>query len=334
MKDAYQKGILSINHRSPEFEEISRKAVHLLKEKLQIPEDYSVFFTSSATECWEIISQSLVRQKSFHLFNGAFGEKWWEYARKLQPGAVGQPFSLEETLKVDDLKIGKDIEIICITQNETSNGTAVGNATIRKVKDNYPNQLIAVDATSSMAGAYLDFGAADVWLSSVQKCFGLPAGMGVMVCSPKAIQRAKEIGETNHYNSLVFMVEKMADYQTTYTPNVLSIYLLMRTLESVSSIQQTDRRLQQQLEGYEKLFSSGKNIKWLVKNPEARSTTVIALEAAPKQVKAIKSAAKEAGILLGNGYGKWKENTFRIANFPAIEPGEIASLKKFLEAQL
>jgi phosphoserine aminotransferase len=153
--------------------------------------------------------------------------------------------------------------------------------------------------------------------------------MGVMICSPKAIQKAKEIGENNHYNSLVFMLEKMLEYQTSFTPNVLVIYLLMRTLEQVPSIQKTDARLQKQFDEYEALFLSGKNIEWLIRNPEVRSKTVLALQAAPQQVKGIKTAAQKSGILLGNGYGKWKENTFRIANFPAIAPKEIEMLKKF-----
>jgi phosphoserine aminotransferase len=33
---------------------------------------------------------------------------------------------------------------------------------------------------------------------------------------------------------------------------------------------------------------------------------------------------------LGNGYGKWKNSTFRIANFPAIEEFEITKLKEIL----
>jgi phosphoserine aminotransferase len=330
VQDAYQAGILSVNHRSPEFVEISKKVVRLLKEKLEIPEDYTVLFISSATECWEIISQSLVRKKTFHLYNGAFGEKWWEYARKLQPAATGHAFLPEKKLQIADLKIEDETEIICVTQNETSNGTAVSNATLRELKDNYPHQLIAVDATSSMGGVYLDFSTADIWLASVQKCFGLPAGMGIMLCSPKAVQKANEIGENNHYNSMVFMIEKMLDYQTSYTPNVLGIYLLMRTLEQVLSIHETDTRLHRQFEEYEKLFSKGKNIEWLIHNPEVRSKTVMALQADPQQVKRIKTAAQKAGILLGNGYGKWKENTFRIANFPAIEPDEIEILKKFI----
>jgi phosphoserine aminotransferase len=54
-----------------------------------------------------------------------------------------------------------------------------------------PDALIAVDATSSMAGVELDWQSADIWFASVQKCFGLPAGMAVMVCSPRALQYAE-----------------------------------------------------------------------------------------------------------------------------------------------
>jgi phosphoserine aminotransferase len=334
VQDAYEAGLLSINHRSAEFMEMSANAIRLLREKLEIPEDYWVFFTASATECWEIISQSLVRKKSYHLYNGAFGEKWWQYAQKIQPQVVGKAFSLEETLQVAELKVDEAVEVICITQNETSNGTAVSNATIREIREKYPEKLIAIDATSSMAGVFLDFSTADVWFASVQKCFGLPAGMGIMICSSKAIDTALEIGENNHYNSLVFMIEKMRDYQTTHTPNVLSIYLLMRTLEKVSSIHSTDAMLQSRFETYMTFFSTGKNMECLIHNPEVRSKTVITLQAEAQRIREIKAAAKKAGILLGNGYGGWKENTFRIANFPAIEKKEIEILKNFLEAYL
>ena len=64
VKDAHKLGILSINHRSPEFVKMSEKTIRLLKQKLNIPKTYTVFFTSSATECWEIIAQSLITEQA------------------------------------------------------------------------------------------------------------------------------------------------------------------------------------------------------------------------------------------------------------------------------
>ena len=89
VKEALAQGILSMNHRSDEFISLSRKTVALLKTKLSIPKDYTIFFTSSATECWEIIAQSIIQKESTHIYNGAFGEKWYDYTKRLHPEAKG-----------------------------------------------------------------------------------------------------------------------------------------------------------------------------------------------------------------------------------------------------
>ena len=79
VRDAYDEGILSINHRSDEFVQMCERTIGLLKERLNVPKDYTIFFTGSATECWEIIAQSLITDKSYHIYNGAFGQKWFDY---------------------------------------------------------------------------------------------------------------------------------------------------------------------------------------------------------------------------------------------------------------
>ena len=198
---------------------------------MNIPKDYTVFFTSSATECWEIIAQSVVQEKSFHIYNGAFGQKWFDYSKRLHPEAAAYSFSFNDKIDPKKLVIGQGYGAICLTQNETSNGTQVTNAILRSLKKISSDSLIAVDATSSMAGIKLDFNAADIWFASVQKCFGLPAGLGLLVCSPRAIQLTNKVAERSHYNSITFMSEMMAKWQTPFTPNVLGIYLLMRVLE-------------------------------------------------------------------------------------------------------
>jgi phosphoserine aminotransferase len=330
MQEACEKGVLSVNHRSPEFVEISKKTIALFKQKLNVPEEYTIFFTSSATECWEIIAQSLIQKQSYHLYNGAFGEKWFEHTKKINNRCVGKKFEVEEELIAGNFPILKEAELIAITQNETSNGTEVSNDSIRSYRLNYPDKLIAVDATSSMAGIFLDFSNADIWYASVQKCFGLPAGLAVVICSPKAIQRAKEIGENNHYNSLIPMIERMKDFQTTYTPNVLAIYLLMNVLEMIPLIKKTDEEIRAVAKNWCIFLNEIEGFEVLVKNEKLRSGTVIAVSGQEDFIAKLKKEAKEKGLLLGNGYGNWKANTFRIANFPAIEAEEINKLKDFL----
>lgn len=330
VREAYDQGVLSINHRSAEFVEISRKTVRLLHQRLQIPEDYRIFFPASATECWEIISQSLVAQRSYHLYNGAFGAKWFSYAQQLQPEATAYSFSPQTPIDTALLTPPPGTELIALTHNETANGTAVAQATLAAIRQQFPDQLIAVDATSSMAGVALDLAQADVWYASVQKCFGLPAGMAVLVCSPRAVQRAQELAEARHYNSLTYMIREMERWQTTHTPNVMNIYLLMRTLEERPLIEQTEQMLQQRYHAWVALVETLPYVSLLIHNPEVRSRTVIALEAAPAVINELRQAAADAGIVLGNGYGDLKPTTLRIANFPALEADEIALLESFL----
>ncbi len=334
VQDAYTQGILSANHRSTQFTEMAEQTVHLLKDRLAIPADYSIFFVSSSTECWEIISQSLVKEASFHVYNGAFGEKWFSYAQKLQPKAFGHAFDQEEKTDPTQWQVPQTAEIICLAHNETSNATALSLETLHTVRQQYADRLIAVDATSSMAGIYLDMALADVWYASVQKCFGLPAGMAVLVCSPAAIQKAQALGEQAHYNSLVAMIAQMQQWQTTHTPNVLTIYLLMRTLESRPGIRQTESTIESRCEQWIETIEALPYASLLIKNPKVRSKTVVAIEAEPAVIDKLRSAAKEEGIIVGNGYGKLKNTTLRIANFPAIEEQEIEKLRSFLTLKI
>jgi phosphoserine aminotransferase len=334
LRDAFLDGVLSINHRSPEFEQIYEDCVKNLREKLLIPEDYIVLFTSSATECWEIIAQSLIDRESYHIYNGAFGEKWFEYTQKIKPEAKGARFDMQIELEVDKLQVPPTAELLAITHNETSNGTAVGYSTLAKLRKAYPDQLIAVDATSSMAGVRLDFELADIWYASVQKCFGLPAGLAVMICSPRTLERAAQINENSHYNSFLFMVEKMRLNQTSYTPNVLNIYLLMRVMEIAPSIMETEAKTILRYTDWVNFFKSLESVHLLIENEWVRSRTVLTIAAPADIVKETKASAKRAGIVLGSGYGDLKSTTFRIANFPAIKTKEINLLMEFFSEHL
>ena len=331
VKDAFKAGIMSINHRSEEFVKMSERAITLLKQKLGIPENYTVFFTSSATECWEIIAQSLVTEKSYHLYNGAFGQKWFDYTKRLRPLAVPIPFAPDERLDPKKLIFEQREGVICITQNETSNGTQVSNSIIKAVKKTNPSYLVAIDATSSMGGVKLDFKSADIWLASVQKCFGLPAGLGLLVCSPQTLQQSAAIGEKNHYNSLTFMTEMMHKWQTSCTPNVLGIYLLMRVLENSEPIDDVHDQVFERYKKWTAFFDGHETLKHLITNRDVQSYTVLPITTTASLLEKIKSEAKQKGLLLGEGYGSWKASSFRIANFPAINQDEIETLRRFLK---
>ncbi len=340
LQDAFAEGILSVNHRSDECMQITRGAIEGLHHKLNIPQDYFIYFISSATEAWEIIAQSLTRNKSVHYYNGAFGKKWAQYTQKLVFDIEEISFGINDLPLIDHNKDYNDV--ICITQNETSNGTQIRD--LSPFRKAFPEAIIAIDVTSSLGGIELDYTQGDVWFASVQKCLGLPAGMGLIICSPQAIKRAEEINDRKYYNSLLFIHENFQKFQTHYTPNVLSIYLINKIIFDISNISIISERITQQADDWYKFFENNvlhalactyrslqaEACGTLIQNPLVRSDTVIAIGGSEEQIRAVKAFTKTQNITIGNGYGSWKNTSYRIANFPAIETYEIEELKRIL----
>jgi phosphoserine aminotransferase len=323
LQDAFNSGILSANHRSPKCMALVEETVGLLHEKLNIPADYSIFFTSSATECWEIINQSFFSERVVHIYNGAFGKKWYDYSKKIAKNQC-IPIEFEVNEELPNFKNEFD-DIICFTQNETSNGTQISMDSLVKIGDE--NCLKAVDITSSLAGIELDYSLADIWFGSVQKCFGLPAGLGIMINSPKTMHVAEGLNELNHYNSFLNIAKNMKVFQTTHTPNVLGIYLLNRVLKQIPNISETSKRIKFQARNWYDFFETNADFTPICTNPKAQSSTVIVLKGDSQKIVELKKKTQEVDLILGNGYGEWKDSTFRIANFPAIDPAEIDKLK-------
>jgi phosphoserine aminotransferase len=324
--EIFEEGLTSRNHRSAEIIACYRKAIEGLQKKLSIPPDYTVVFISSATECWEILAQSFPKDTFTHVFNGAFGAKWAGISQKLGNTVHSIRYSPEAPLPDRELPAS---DWICLTHCETSNGTYIAENLIVSIKKQYPERLFAIDATSSLGGIRIPWEATDYVFASVQKCLGLPSGMAVLVCSPQAAERALQQNVTKHYNSLANSLPLAQQYQTTHTPNILAICLLMKLMESIEPIQLIDRQLQERAtQWYEWLEQQGFSL--LIRNAAVRSPTVIAVQAAEHEIAHIKSAASQSGFVLGNGYGEWKNTTFRIANFPAITNQEVMALQEFL----
>lgn len=329
-QEAYAQGIVSINHRSERFEKLLEATFDELHLKWNIPSNYTIYFVSSATEAWEIVIQSFVRVKSTHLYNGAFGKKWAHYAAGV---AESYAFSRDQSLSEIAKQVGPiDGDTLCLVQSETSNGTGqqIQRADFQLSED----AIIAVDATSSMGGIELPWLEADVWLASVQKCIGIPAGMGILICSPKALARARELGRATHYNDVLFLEENRRLFQTQMTPNVLSIYLIYRLTQQLPSLSEVHLATLARMKVWTDFWDSQVDFSYLIEKPELRLPTVLALTGPPEKIKQLHQICLNKGIELGKGYGEWKETSFRIANFPSHTFEDIETLIQILQHEL
>jgi phosphoserine aminotransferase len=319
-REAFKAGIPSLSHRSKLFEQISLEATDGLRLLLNIPSSHFIFFTSSATEIWERVIQNLVEEKSFHLVNGSFSKRFYEIALQLNKKAAkievkeGQGF--EDTLAIPDT------ELIAVTHNETSTGVSLAVDSIYKLKEQTPQALLVVDAVSSLPYPNFDFSKLDAVFFSVQKGFGLPAGLGVWIMNEKCVSKADlllskgiSIGS---YHTIPSLKTHALKNQTPETPNVLAIYLLDKVIQDflrkgIETIRrETDYKatiLYQALEQHPLLLS-------FVKEKKFQSKTVIVADSQLHTEK-LTAFLQTKGLYPGDGYGPFKKTQLRFANFPA-----------------
>ncbi len=319
---ALADGICSISHRSERFREIYRGAAAGIRALMQVPESHHILFVSSATEAMERIIQSCAGSRSFHFVNGAFSKRFFDISHMLRKNPeridvqAGGGFSLQDTV------IPEDIDLVCITQNETSTGVWIPPEDIARLKAKYPEKLFAVDIVSSAPCVELDPGAVDLAFFSVQKCFGMPAGLGVLIANGRSVETARALrtrgvqGES--YHSILSLVELAAQAQTYETPNVLAIYLLKNVSEWMHQygIGRIRGEMREKAEFIYGSLSTIPGAKAFVENEKFRSPTVIVADV-QKSASDLRRVLASQGLQVGSGYSEFKEKQIRIANFPS-----------------
>ena len=318
MRSALKEQIPSISHRSKQFSSLYQQTEEILKSLVGLPDDYHLFFTASATEVWERMLQSCVLDKSLHLVNGAFSQRFYQIAGQLglnpqqvrvEPGEVVVPAAVDH----------QGVELLAITHNETSTGAQQPLEDIQIFRKQLPEALIAVDAVSSFPQVALPYDLVDAVYFSVQKCMGLPAGLGVWLLNDRCVQRALEIQSKTKvsYHGIASFWEKYQKYQTPATPNVLAIFLLNRVLNDMlekgikrirTEGQYKSALLYQTLESHPLLQPFVKEVAW-------RSQTVVVADAG-SHADDLAQALLQKGLVVGRGYGPYKDAHIRIANFP------------------
>lgn len=336
IKQALLEDIASISHRSDKFQEIDKEAVEGLRALVGIPQEYAVVFVASGTEAMERLVENTVEKMSFHFVNGSFGKRWYETARELKKDAHLFEAPFGEGFE-DVPNIPKETELICFTQNETSSGVATDVGYIYDIAEKNPHALVAVDTVSSAPYVNLDYKKLDAVFFSVQKLFGLPAGLGVLILSPKAIQKAEALQQKGvnigSYHNFIHLSEWAKKNQTLETPSVIHLYLFAKVVGDMLKKGITTIRKDQEEKAklvYD-FFDNHPVFKPFVTHKKDRSQTVIVVNLGEKTGE-IKKALKEKGLIVGGGYGPFKETQIRIANFPAVTKKDIEKLLKEFEA--
>ncbi len=340
LNEALVRDLGSVSHRSLIFQDVYGGMVAQLRQLLNLPENFHVFTLGSASEAWERIIDNLSKpgDTTYHFTNGSFSKKFHSYSKGLLRNAVQYEASFGEGFDMTKADIPGDTEIITFTQNETSSGVAIPLDDIYSIRAQHPEKIIAVDVVSTLPYPDFDYSKIDTLFFSVQKSFGMPAGLGIWIVNDRCVDKAKVIAEKGHkasphhnMSSLLKMAEKN---QTPVTPNTLEIFLLSKVCEAmnVKGVDTIRKETDIKFALLSDFIASSSNFNFAVKNEAHRSKTVIVAETSKNPAK-INDYLKHFDMQIGGGYGDCKTSQVRIANFAATSIEQMKSLVELLKQE-
>ena len=326
-----------IGHRSSEYSELQKRVTEKV-QKLASTSHPVIFSASSGSGLMEGAIRCCTANRAIVFSVGTFGNRWFEIAQG--NGVPADKYEVEwgEGLSPDMidqyLSTGK-YDCATLTHSETSTGVMNHLAELAPVFRKYPDVVWCMDAVSSFGGVKVDVDGLgiDVMVTSSQKCLGLPPGLSLATFSAKAEKRAQSVKNRGFYfdlvNLLSFIREKNFQYPSTMAiPHLFALDVQMERIAKEG----VDNRFRRHREMAARVQSWAKRHFALYPAEQWASTTVTCI----RNTRGISVADlnKELGkrnLNLSNGYGKLKEQTFRIAHMGDLQMSDIDELLAAVE---
>ena len=306
--------------------------------------------TSSATGLMEAGVRNSGAGPVLSLVNGAFSERFAEIADacgrqvdrlEVPWGEAHDPDAVRAALTE------RAYDAVTLVHSETSTGALNPVAEIAAVVRAHGGPLLLVDSVTGIGGAdfLTDAWGVDFVLTGSHKAMALPPGLAFGVASERLLEVAARTPGRGHYFDLVSFAENAAKHQTPTTPALTLLYALEAQLERIGAEGMEARWARHQAMarrtwGWVETSEERTGVPMDVLAPEgARSPTVTAV--APRgggdgsvTPAAVVSAMARRGWVVGGGYGKVKDTTFRIGHMGDHTLDELEAVLAELDAVL
>jgi alanine-glyoxylate transaminase/serine-glyoxylate transaminase/serine-pyruvate transaminase len=230
------------DHRSSAFPGFVRPLLEDLRTVFRTATGQVFVFAATGTGGWEasLVNTCSPGDRLLAVRNGHFSEGFAESARRhglavdvidVEWGEAAPPDRVEEALRAD---ASHEIKGVLVVHNETATGVTSDVAAIRRAIDaaGHP-ALLYVDAVSSLACIPFEFDGwgVDLVVTGSQKGLGLPAGLGIVCASEKALSAAAEARCTRSFFDFGDMARANAGGYFPYTPALSLLFGLRESLD-------------------------------------------------------------------------------------------------------
>ncbi len=317
------------DHRSPKFPELTRQLMPGLKKVFRTERGTPFIFPSSGTGCWEAAVTNTLSPGDRVLAArfGQFSHLWIDMCTRLGldvqvidcEWGTGVPLQqVADTLKADT---EHKIKAVLACHNETATGVTSDIAGVREALDESKHPaLLFVDCVSSLGSIdfrFDDWGV-DMAVSGSQKGLMLPAGLGILCASQKALEMRHTAQLKRAYFDLNDMLVQNANGYFPYTPALSLMYGLVESLKMIDEegLDNIVARHHYLAEGVRAAVIKGWGLKVCAKEAKWYSDTVTAVMVpeGANGADVIARAFNRYNVSLGAGLSKVAGKLFRIGH--------------------
>ncbi|RVQ54061.1 phosphoserine transaminase [Sinorhizobium meliloti] len=347
--EALSDAPLGRSHRAKIGKTKLKQAIDLTREILEVPADYRIgIVPASDTGAVEMALWSLLGARGVDMLAWeSFGAGWvTDVVKQLKLSDVRR---LEADYgELSDLsKVDFDRDVV-FTWNGTTSGVRVPNA------DFIPADrkgLTICDATSAAFAQALDFAKLDVVTFSWQKVLGGEGAHGVLILSPRAVERLETYVPAWPLPKIFRMtkggklIEGIFTGETINTPSMLCVEDYIDALlwaKSVGGLEGLMARADANAEVIHRFVAANDWIANLAVKPETRSNTSVCLKIADNDVSALDADAQAAfakgvvallekeGVAFDIGHYRDAPSGLRIWAGATIETSDMEALMPWL----
>lgn len=280
----FNKALTGRSHRSSDCKAALREVIEKHRKILGIPQDYKVAITpGSNTGAFEMALWSMLGARGVDVMAWENFSKVWatDIIQELQIEDA-RDFSVEYGDISDLQSVDTDRDVI-FAWNGTTSGVCVPDA--NWIKDDRQG-LTFCDATSAVFAYDMPWDKLDVTTWSWQKVLGGEAAHGMLVLSPRAVERLESFKPPRPLPKIFRMTKKgklnegLFEGATLNTPSMLAVHDCLDALqwvESIGGVKKTIERTKANAETLDEWVENTPWIDYLATAPEIRSRSSVCL---------------------------------------------------------